>query len=214
MTVPTRMRRLPLDHAGRPVPFFVQFFDGKPDHRVVNAQHFREAIRLRLCFVCGQPLGARGTFPAGPMCTINRVSAEPPSHLDCMTFSVTACPFLSTPQMRRRTTGLPEDKHVGGEMIERNPGVTLLWTTKRWKVESDGQGGVVVRFGEPEHVTAWALGRPATPEELADSITSGLPLLRAAADQDGPQAHRELDRDIEQAQTLLTRHGLLTEVLA
>jgi hypothetical protein len=32
--IPTRMARLPLDKHHRPVPWFVAFIDGQPDHRV------------------------------------------------------------------------------------------------------------------------------------------------------------------------------------
>lgn len=188
LTLPRRMVRLPVDEFGRVVPFFVAWVDGKPDHRIMDGEKLNAAIRARLCLLCGQPLGARGTFAIGPMCGVNRLSAEAPHHLDCATYSVQACPFLVNPDRRRRESRMPEGiTDPGGEMIRRNPGVTLLWTTKRWALELDS-GGVLHRLGEPESVSWWAEGRPATRAEVLASIESGLPALQELADADGPLA--------------------------
>ncbi len=46
--IPRRMRRLTLDEAGRPVPRFVQWIDGKPDFRVMSHEHMAAAIKHRL----------------------------------------------------------------------------------------------------------------------------------------------------------------------
>lgn len=191
---PARIARLPRDHAGRPVPWFVAWIDGAPDFRVVRADGIADAVRFRTCWLCGDPLGANATFVIGPMCSINRVSPEPPSHRDCADYAARACPFLTRPQMRRRTTDLPEDTvDPGGIMIVRNPGVALVWTSRTWRL--DRQHGIF-DVGNPTDVRWYAEGRPATRAEVLASIDSGLPLLRAEAEKDPRRdlALAELDR--------------------
>lgn len=85
--IPARMRRLPRDKHGRVVPWFVAFVDGQPDHRIARGEAAEEALRFKLCWVCGNPLGANLTFVIGPMCVVNRVTAEPPAHRDCAIYS-------------------------------------------------------------------------------------------------------------------------------
>jgi hypothetical protein len=65
----------------------------------------------------------------------------------------------------------------GGVMIQRNPGVTLVWQTLRPYAVGDGRGGVLFDIGEPHAVEWYAYGRQATRAEVMESITTGLPLL-------------------------------------
>jgi len=45
-------------------------------------------VRHKRCWLCGQPLGKFMCFVVGPMCAINKTSAEPPSHRDCALYAV------------------------------------------------------------------------------------------------------------------------------
>lgn len=202
--IPTRMRGLPRDRHGRPIPWFVHVYDdGSPDFRVIRRSGIPEAYRFKLCWVCGQPRGQWVAFVAGPMCAVNRVSAEPPSHRDCAIYSATACPFLATPSMNRRERGLPEE-HVDppGITCWRNPGVALVWVTRDWN-PFRAPDGALFRFGDPAEVLWFANGRPAAREEVQHSIDTGFPLLQEAAAQDGPDALAELDRQLAVALALL-----------
>jgi len=96
------MRSLPLDERGYPVPWFVAWVDGKPEFRASSREKFRDAVKKRLCWVCGEQLGVYMVFVAGCMCGINRTTSEPPCHLECGQWSAINCPFLSNPQMVRR----------------------------------------------------------------------------------------------------------------
>lgn len=176
--MPPRIAKLPLSERGYPVPFFVAWIDGKPDFRIVDARKAAACAAHRLCFVCGTQLGKFQTFPIGPMCTVNRISSEPPSHLECCEWSVRACPFLLRPNMVRRENDLPEDRKITGIGIARNPGVTALWTVKKYTIQHVGRGRLF-SFGDPEKVSWWAEGRPATRAEVEESIRTGLPALRA-----------------------------------
>lgn len=212
--LPERIAKLPVDHRGYPVPWFAAWMDddgapvargdGKADHRVIHPDAVFDALSRRVCWTCGQPIGAYKTFVIGPMCAVNRVSAEPPSHLDCGDFSARGCPFLSRPKARRRDAGMPEETlKAPGIMLARNPGVTLLWTTKRFQVERVQNGGVLLRIGDPEHLRWYAEGRDATRDEVLASINGGLPALREVAEQEGKRAVKELDRELERAMALV-----------
>jgi hypothetical protein len=191
--LPRRMQRLPRDKHGRVVPWFVAFVDGQPDHRVARGEAAEEALRFKLCWVCGGTLGANLTFVIGPMCVVNRVTAEPPSHRDCSFYSARVCPFLTTPRMRRRESGVPEEAtNPGGMMIRRNPGAVAVYTTRSFRVERDD--GRLFRLGEPTEVVWLAEGRAATRSEVLESIETGLPLLREVAEGDGAAALAELER--------------------
>lgn len=200
--MPPRIAKLPRWRA-YPVPWFVQWFDGKPDFRVADAVKQDDATRFGLCWVCGERTGRNVAFVIGPMCAINRVSAEPPCHTDCAVYSAMRCPFLATPTMKRRERGLPADYvDPAGVMCPRNPGVALVWGTRAYSTFR-APGGYLYDIGEPTQVSWFAHGRPATRAEVLASIDSGLPVLREAADVDGAAAHRELDVQLAAAMRLL-----------
>ena len=205
---PGRIARLPHNKAGYPVPWFVAWIDGKPDFRVIRPGGIETALRDRLCWTCGIPFLRQEdrAFVIGPMCAVNRVSAEPGSHLDCAVFSATRCPFLGTPQMVRRERHMPEGAaKPAGAMIRRNPGVALVWVTgyKSWSTFGDGNGGRLVNVGEPKRVLWFARGREATRAEVMASIDSGLPILRDMAGSEGARAVAELERMHQRALELV-----------
>lgn len=201
LQTPPAIDRLPRDRHGRPIPWFVhRDADGTPDFRVIRHGGIHEATAYDLCWVCGRQRGRHAAFVIGPMCAVNRVSAEPPSHLECAIYSALACPFLSTPTMVRRERGI-DHHHVAGVMIPRNPGVALVWSTRTWRTFL-APNGVLFDVGEPSACRWYAEGRAATRAEVLHSIDTGLPLLREqAARQRGADA--ELDAMTARALTLV-----------
>lgn len=211
--LPERMARLPVSPAGFPVPWFVGWLDaagtatprgtGTPDFRAIHPGAIETAVHSRICWLCGESLGSRAAFVIGPMCSVNRVSSEPGSHLECATFAARACPFLANPKRERRTDNMPAGRvPPAGIMIPRNPGVALVWTTKRWKPFRAG-AGVLFELGDPERVEWWAEGRVATRAEVLASIDGGLPSLEAAARLDGPSGLAALADAVKVAQRWL-----------
>lgn len=207
--LPERMAALPVDHRGFPVPFFVEWQDGPngektPLFPVMDSRKMQRSISTGACWVCGQPTGAYKCFVIGPMCCINKINSEPPSHYECARFSALNCPFLSKP-LAKRTTG-PDGKYKdvpvkqpAGIMIERNPGVTCVWVTKSYKIiRVQGGGGagagVLWELGPAVRMEFYALGRPATRAEVEESIRTGLPALERAAERDGPDGVKEMRR--------------------
>lgn len=193
--MPVGVARLPRNRANWPIPWFV-YIDpatGREDFRVVRQDGIALAYNQRLCWVCGQPrpLGSLEAFVIGPMCAINQISAEPPSHPQCAQWAAKACPFLANPRMVRRERGL-EEHATAGNMITRNPGVALVWYTRgdRWAPFRAGpeRWNVLFDIGDPVRVEFLTEGRPATREEVLASIDSGMPILRATVTGDDVEA--------------------------
>jgi hypothetical protein len=108
------------------------------------------------------------------------------------------------PQMvRRDVSGLEDVVKPAGQMIERNPGVTLLWRSRTWspfRVDN----GVLFDVSEPTSVEWWKEGRPATREEALESIETGYPILLEAAKAQGTrQAVKTLEWELRRAETLV-----------
>jgi hypothetical protein len=172
--LPARLARLPVDARGYPIPF-----------------------------VCGEVLGRWLAFTIGPMCSITRTAPEPPTHRECAEWSARNCPFLSRPGMVRRDEGLPDQTvQPAGVMITRNPGVVAVWSTRSFQRFPDPDGRPLIRIGEPEGVTWWCQGRPATRDEVEDSVASGIPILLEMARSEGPAAIDSLNRQYERARCL------------
>ncbi|WLB66066.1 hypothetical protein QIH96_13240 [Bradyrhizobium japonicum] len=203
LELPERMQRLPIDERGFPVPYFVPWIDGKPEFRGFDGEKMVICVRHKRCWLCGEPLGKFMVFVIGPMCAVNRVSAEPPSHRECALYAVQACPFLTQPKMRRNEKDMPEHLEPAGLMLRRNPGCTLMWTTLKYSIFKDGRGGALFNVGDPERVEFFAEGRAATREEVMASIDSGMPTLREMAERDGPDAVAELGQQYSKAMELV-----------
>lgn len=193
--LPDNMRRLPLDARGYPVPWFVEWVNGVPDFRIIKRAAIGIAHNERRCWICGNKRAHRAAFVIGPMCAVNLVSSEPPSHLDCAEFAARACPFLAIPTAKRREANKPPHREMAGIGIVRNPGVTLLWITESYKPfrTEIGEPGILFRIGPPLRVLWFAEGRAATRDEIMASIDTGYPQLMDMAKREGQEAIDELD---------------------
>lgn len=201
--MPAAIARLPV-HRGYPVPWFVAWVGDEPEFRAAAAEKFGLACREKRCWVCGTSLFQEKTFVIGPMCAVNRTSAEPPCHHECAVYSAMACPFLSRPQMERREEGLPVGTvDPAGHAIRRNPGVTVLWRSAGFHRFMDGAGGTLFHIGEPLGLDVFSQGRRATRKEITASMESGLPALKKLAKQEGKKALRELRRMYDIAEAAL-----------
>jgi len=202
-TMPPQIGRLRRDKRGYPVPWFVAWVNGEPEFRAADQRNLVLAIKERRCWVCGSPISGPVTFVIGPMCAINRTSAEPPSHMTCAVFSAKACPFLSMPKAHRRESNLPpEAVDPAGEMIRLNPGVTLLWTCKGYGIVQV-ENGVLFELRDPIDVQWFCEGRGATRDEIMASIDGGLPILQGMAEQESPDAVAELQRMVKRGLKLV-----------
>lgn len=169
-----RVATLPVAENSYPVPYFVKWIDGKPDFRVVDPDKLVSCINQRLCWICGESMGAYKSFVVGPMGYVNRISSDAHMHFDCADFSVKACPFLINPNAKRREDEMTEaGKHaVGGHLVEENPGIMCVYTTKTYQVKLVGKGPLFF-LGEIDSATWWAQGRLATAQEIEHAFAVG-----------------------------------------
>ena len=201
--MPLALARRPKTEQGYPVPWFVPFHDGKWDFRFVRPEKIPEAVNKNLCWTCGESLELPCAFVVGPMCAVNRTSAEPPSHIQCAVYAAKACPFLARPKLDRLSNRTELDKTgstTAGIMLDRNPGVALVWVTNHPVYRLHVR---LFDIGDPVRVVWYAHSRKATREEVMESINTGLPSLRKLAEEEGNGAPEALDEMVERAMPLV-----------
>jgi hypothetical protein len=198
-----------------PVPWFVAWFkdgkpcaagDGEPDFRVADTRKMAVAMKQHLCWTCGSPMGVYKGFILGPMCAINRVISEPPSHRDCCVWSARNCPFLSKPRMVRNEKDMPSGMvDAAGFGLKRNPGAVAVWVTKSYHPFKPhmGNAGVLFSVGLPVEVLWFAEGQRATRKQVMATIESGYPKLMELAMLEGPDAMAALKIQREVAMQLV-----------
>lgn len=197
--MPVRMKALPRDHRGFPIPWFVaELPNGERDFRIADPRKRHRAITQNLCWVCGGIMGAYKAFVIGPMCAVNRVTSEPPCHLECAQFSAMGCPFLTRPKMRRNDKGLEEidTRDPSGVFLTRNPGCTCIWVTRSYQPFQAGETKEewLIRLDEPTDVYWYAFGKTATREQVLEAMDSGMPLLQEMAHKESPKAEEMLKK--------------------
>jgi len=192
--LPSRFKSLPLDPRGYPVPKFVAQIDGRWDFRCIRPGWLGECYQKRRCWLCGEQLGRSVAFVIGPMCAINRVTSEPPSHYECAEYATRSCPFMMFPNRKRDAVNLPPDGSIAGMHIDRNPGVTCIWITRHGYRPFQAGDGYLFKIGDAERCEWRREGRAATRDEVLASIESGLPFLLKIAEQEGPRAVEALMR--------------------
>jgi len=209
--LPPRLAKLPKDHRGFPIPWFVATIPatGERDFRVADYAKRDKAVRHKLCWVCGEACGKYLAFPIGPMCAVTRTTPEPGCHLDCAEASVKICPFLTQPRMRRNYKDIEETGAVAppGEFLERNPGVTCIWVTTKYKMFSTDRTNknYLLQIGDPENMLWYCRGRPATRAEVDEAIKSGLPALQDMAWLEGPEAIADLNKRVNDLLKLMDK---------
>lgn len=167
---PRLMRELPLDERGYPVPYFVEWIDGKPDFRVISAKAWRTCVTRDRCWICGGGMEQRKAFVIGTISAAHRITSEPPSHVLCAEYALRTCPFIILPRAKHREPD--EGSRAIPGVPARNPGVYCLWLTYSYGVVKQGEQ-FVIRIGEPRRVTWYSQGRAATRAEVEESIASG-----------------------------------------
>lgn len=197
--MPDRIRRLPVDHRGYPIPAFVAWVDGKPVFPVASEPFLVKAYKEDRCYVCGDKLGRYRASVIGPMCAVNRTIGEPPCHTDCARFAAINCPFLANPLAARvpeaKLLGKVPDGRHAPEALQRNPGAVCVWiATKQPKAQRTPSGTIIFRLTDPHAVEWYAEGREATRAEVMTSIRTGLPHLLAQCDLERGEARQEAAR--------------------
>lgn len=103
--VPKRMRTLPRDTRGYPIPYIVLVDRrGVPQFTINDDRLVQRCRRRSLCAICGKPHDRDGMwFVGGSRCFLHEHGAfvDPPVHLECAEYALRVCPFLAA----RKYTG-------------------------------------------------------------------------------------------------------------
>ncbi|MGA0601436.1 hypothetical protein ACO2Q3_12100 [Caulobacter sp. KR2-114] len=191
--MPARVARLPVDHRGFPVPWFVAWRDGAPQFPVIDAGKLALAWTAERCWVCGEALGAWRGWIVGPLSALEGATPEPPSHCDCAGFAVTACPHLASADARFAENADAAPGHVAQANVSRlRTDATGIWVTRgRGATAMRAGGGVLFRLEPPQRLEWWARRRPATGQDVRAALDAALPVLRRTAEAEGRAAALE-----------------------
>lgn len=181
--LPPRMRNLPVNGEGYPVPFVCAWIDGEPNFSVADPRKLAACHDQRWCSVCGEPLGQYKAFVLDSVATVTRTATEPPAHIDCARFAAAA--------LSRAI-------------------VTLVWVTRGYSLERV-EGRTIFRIGEPEQTFWYASGRRANRQEVMESVQAATPLLYEIAHKHGEAAVMELDMKVARATKYFPKHAAFAD---
>jgi hypothetical protein len=160
--MPARLQRLPITEQGFPKLFFAPVREnGEVVIRSVDVSKFHLCTREKLCWLCGEPLERLMTFVVSIPAAYTRKVLEPPCHYECAVYATKACPFLTNPDMKFRTSSWV------------NPQAHALYTTSYYTLELIGNSwpAGTITMGIPEIPIEWLYNdRPARGEKVPSGV--------------------------------------------
>lgn len=96
--VPRRMRTLPLDPRGYPIPYIVLRDRNGDPHFTINDSRVRlRCVLQRRCGICGKKINGPVWFVGGPLSAFHPHGAysDGPLHDDCAEYALKVCPWLA-----------------------------------------------------------------------------------------------------------------------
>lgn len=184
-SLPVRMRTLPRDDAGLPIPYLLTLIDGRAE--MSRADHAKAAAchAQQRCWLCGDKLGKYTAFMTEALAAVTRISRTPPAHQDCAKYAAQA--------------GLLQAPGVN---------VSLVWVSRSHGVRVS-HGAQLFILGDAEQTFWYSDGRLATRDEVQRSMEVGLPSLYAVAQEGGNEAVMGLDLQVARATRQFPPHAAL-----
>jgi hypothetical protein len=144
--VPPKMRLLPRDRRGYPIPFIVQRdLTGRAFFVINDSEVVSKAARQKLCGVCGQKLERDIWLVGGPGGAFHEAGAfiDGPMHKACATYALRVCPYIAGRYSKRVDEALAKHgkwparmKMIADEsMIPEQPPFFVLARTRRVSFE-------------------------------------------------------------------------------
>jgi len=176
--VPDRMKHLPLDRRGYPVPVIVAVKDGVPAFSVNDVDITHRMVAEDRCSICGTKL-FRGRWLVGGCLSAlacDGVFADAPVHDECVHYALQACPYLAAPNWRtpigrlqHAQMGLPGLAFDIEKTDPARPEAFIAVMASRIDIESRGFGVVFCRpkEGHVIRAEAWKNGGRLDGGELA-----------------------------------------------
>jgi hypothetical protein len=106
--IPDRMRDLPRDARGFPIPFIVmRDRDGRPHFTINDEARRRFVLENDRCAICNFPLNRGRWYVGGPACAFHKRGAylDPPMHRECAHYALQVCPYLAAPRYAKLIDG-------------------------------------------------------------------------------------------------------------
>lgn len=102
--IPERMKALPIDRRGFPIPWIVyRDLDGLP-HFAINQEHLRhQCVNDDLCSICKGKLLRGRWWVGGALSAFHQHGAfiDPPMHNECAHYALQVCPYIAMPHYVR-----------------------------------------------------------------------------------------------------------------
>jgi hypothetical protein len=183
--LPVRMRALPRDAAGQPIPYLLTQLATKAESPLGPDLALHAIYQQKRCWICGQQLGRYAAFMTDALTSVTRVCRTPPAHHDCA-------------------------KHAAmvGLMQPRDLKVSLVWVTRTYDMQTTANGHVFV-VGDAEQTFWFTEGRTASRDEVMEAMQTGLPKLYAVAHEGGDAAVSGLDMRVARATRQFPPHAAL-----
>lgn len=149
--LPERMRNLPTDARGYPIPANILKDEAGVYHFIINDENKRhEQIELQHCAICDGDLNGEFWFVGGPLSALHPDGAyvDTAQHYERVTYALQVCPYLATRPYKR-----PDPEKVAGRvsmtsktmlyvdptMIPGQPEVFLLVMANEFDIIQHGQ---------------------------------------------------------------------------
>jgi hypothetical protein len=183
--LPPRMRTLPRDADGQPIPYLLTQVATKFESSLGADLVLTALCARKQCWLCGQQLGRYAAFVSDPLTSVTKISRTPPAHHDCAKYAA-----------------------IAGLMQPKDLKVSLVWVTRAYQLQSTANGQIFV-LGEAEQTFWFSDGRCATREEVRLAMEEKLPDLYAIAKRGGDAALSGLDLQIARASRQFPPHAAL-----
>lgn len=107
LEIPDRIKLLPKDHRGFPIPYVVLIDkEGQPHFKINDESKGRMCVLSRICHVCGQKLVHKDYwFIGGQLSAYHPYGAfnDGATHYECGLFALKICPYLTNNKYTQKT---------------------------------------------------------------------------------------------------------------
>lgn len=202
--IPARMRHLPKDRRGYPIPVNVLIDKtGKPHFTINDDEKRQQHLRKKQCPICGSAL-LRGRWTVGgPASAFMKEGAyiDPPMHYECYRYAMQVCPYLALPSFTKRIdagTVKREDLEdhrifIDNTVLAGRPPLFVAVMHLGEEYQTD-IFGMIQRFKPKRpyrNIEYWQNGKELSPEEgrtLADAyvLENGQSMLDQVRSGEGP----------------------------
>lgn len=102
ISIPERMRHLPLDRRGYPIPVIVTTKGGQPQFSINDLDVTNRMIAEDRCTICGGKLFRGRWLVGGGLSALAHDGkfADAPTHQECVYYALKVCPYLAAPNWR------------------------------------------------------------------------------------------------------------------